>query len=142
MVLKRGLLMKNKILRVTGVVLLVSSGLLANEVVRTKWIDFKTTQTETTIFGRLDENDKVVYKLKARKNQIMQVKTESKEVYFDILAPNKEMNDATLFSGKTDGNRYSAKVEKTGEYTIRMYLKKIGEHTYKKVIYSIDIGLK
>ena len=134
--------MKDKIFTVMGGVLLVSSFVFANEVVRTKWIDLKKTQTATTIFGRVDENVKIVYKLKARKNQIMQITTESKEVYFDIFAPNKEMNDAVLFSGKTDGNTYRAKVEQTGEYTLRIHLKTIGKHTYKKVLYSIDIELK
>jgi len=123
-------------------ILVLSLSITAKEVVRTQWVDFGKIATKTTIVGRLEGHEKMAYKVEATKNQFMQIKIASNEIYFDVFEPNRDTNDGALFMGKIDGHTYSAKLKKSGEYTIKVYLRNTKEHEYTKVIYSMDIELK
>lgn len=123
-------------------ILVLSLSLPAKELLRTKWIDFGKTATKTTIVGRLEGYEKTAYKVDAKKGQFMHIKIASDEIYFDVFEPNREMHEGAVFMGRTDGNSYSAKLKKDGEYTIKVHLKDAKENEYKKVIYSMDIELR
>ena len=134
--------MKLKLFGTVVGMILLSCPITAKDIVHTKWVDFGRISNETTVVGIVKGYDTIQYKLKVKANQTMHVNMETNKVKFNIFQPNKSPMDGAIFMGKTEGSSFVGKLKKNGVYTIEVYLVDDEAKKDKKIIYTVDIGLK
>jgi hypothetical protein len=103
------------------VVLLVLN-LHAAEGIRKVPIHFKKGASQASIQGHIKGRQTIDYVLRARAGQTMTVnlKASNTSAYFNVLPPGSD-NEA-IFIGQVAGPHFEGKLEKDGDYKIRVYL--------------------
>lgn len=95
--------------------------LLAQDM-QVKTIKFEANKSSAVVTGSVTGYQIIDYKIGANAGQILKVKlkTSNASNNFNILPPGSE--DEAIYNGSIDGTSYTGKLEKTGEYKIRVYL--------------------
>lgn len=84
-------------------------------------VKFPKGKTSTVIKGTLKADGTVDYIISAKAGQTLKVslKAGSGRDYFNILAPG--VDDEAFYNGSINGNTYIGKLEKDGDYKVRVY---------------------
>lgn len=104
-------------------------------------VHFKPGASSATLSGTITGYDGKDYRVGARAGQAMSVLFEPKNpsCYFNVLPPGS--NDVAIFIGSNSGNEFTAKLEQTGDYIIRVYLMRNAARRKEKCRYRFTVEI-
>jgi hypothetical protein len=102
-------------------VALVSPVALARDNTRTQRVQFKPGTSSATVEGSIAGYQSVDYVLNVRAGQTLNASpaTKNTATYFNVLEPGQR--EEAIFIGSTSGNQFEGKLERSGDYRIRVY---------------------
>lgn len=137
--------MKPHFLRLAAGVLLIvfaSVPVQAQNEGSTERVQFARGTASKVIKGSIRGYAYKDYVVGARAGQVMTVdlRTSNGANYFNVLPPGS--NDVAVFIGSTNGNSYRGKLEKSGDYKVRVYLMRSAARRNEVASYSLTIGVE
>ena len=123
------------------VFLFLTSPFLNGQVIPSKKVVFPPGKDSASIRSSI-KGDKIIdYKLTVQQGQVLSVKlkTNNGANYFNILPPGS--NDVAIYNSSIDGNVYSGSPEKSGEYSIRVYLMRSAARRNESANYTISFSI-
>lgn len=110
--------------------------LAAEEVVH-----FKKGATSATLSGSFKGYDGRDYRVDASAGQAMSVlfKPSNASCYFNVLPPGSE--DAAIFVGSSSGNEFSANLDESGDYLVRVYLMRNAARRNEQCAYKLTVEI-
>lgn len=109
-------------------------------------VQFKAGNYGTMLSGAIRGDEYFDYKLRAKAGQEMYVALSVTDTngngtaYFNILPPGSD--GVAIYNSSTSGQTTTAKLPKSGEYTIRVYLMGNDSDTGKTVGYNVDVSIQ
>ncbi|WP_313616486.1 hypothetical protein [Agrobacterium sp.] len=121
---------------VVGLLSVASVADAAEQTVR-----FKPGASFATLNGAIKGYDGQDYRLGAKAGQVMSVlfKPGNRSCYFNVLPPGSQ--DVAIFVGSTSGNEFSANLQATGDYVIRVYLMRNAARRNEQCKYSFTVEI-
>ena len=115
-------------------------GVWAADETREKRVEFPKGKSGVVLSDSIKGYESVNYKLGAAAGQTMEVtlKTSNASNYFNVMPPG---GDTALFVGSTSGEKFSGLLEKTGDYTVQVYLMRNAARRNAVAKYSIDFKI-
>jgi len=106
-----------------------------------KSIFFPKNKNSTTVTGTVKGSQYIDYRLNVQKGQTLSSSINSKNtsVFFNILPPGSK--DVAIYNSSTESNKYSGVAEKSGLYSIRIYLMGAAKSENKSVNFGLTVGL-
>lgn len=97
---------------------------VAKDEVKIIPIKFASGSTSKIMEGSITGRESIDYKLSVKEGQSLNISLakESGMPYFNILEPGEEYE--AIFNGSTYGNQFEDTAAKSGDYTIRVYMKR------------------
>jgi hypothetical protein len=83
-------------------------------------VQFAKGESAVTLKDRIKGDESVDYRLGAAAGQTMTVtlKPSNRSTYFNVMAPGE---DSAIFIGSREGNKFSGKLRKSGDYVVRVH---------------------
>lgn len=107
---------------------------------RTETVKFAPGTSATTLKGKIKGYDGVNYRLGARKGQVMQVlfSPSNGSCYMNVFVPGEE---SARFIGSTSGNEFGLNLEKSGTYTVQVYLMRNAARRAESCSYTLSFEI-
>lgn len=111
------------------------------EDIRTEQVSFEKGKSGATIEGSITGSEIIDYKLNARSGQAMNVSmaTDNTANYFNVMEPGEQY--VAVFNGSVGENMYEGTLEKSGDYTIRVYLMRSAARRNEKANFRLEISI-
>jgi hypothetical protein len=112
--------------------------------IRKERVQFQQGKSGTTIQGTIKGEQIVDYLVNAKAGQSMTVNltTNNGSNSFNIFEPGKVPgNDAALFIGETNGNRYEGILPTSGDYLVRVFLVRSAARRNETANYRLSINI-
>jgi hypothetical protein len=112
----------------------------AADGVRATAVQFAKGKSTATLTGKIKGDESVDYCLGAAAGQTMTVtlKPSNRSTYFNVMAPGE---DSAIFIGSTEGNKFTGKLPKSGDYVVRVYLMRNAARRNEASTYSIEFNI-
>ncbi len=116
------------------------SNLYAQDI-QTKEVRFDRGKSGTTIEASITGNQIIDYVINAQKGQSIHISmaTDNGANYFNLMEPNEKY--VAIFNGSTSENMYEGVLQKSGNYTIRVYLMRSAARRNEKANYRLEINI-
>lgn len=88
---------------------------------RVEHVKFPEGATSLTFSDTVHGDEPVDHRLQGRAGQVMTVRLDTKDAYFNVIAPGA--GDVAVYNSSTDMNTWTGSLMKDGEYTVRVYQK-------------------
>lgn len=127
-----------KMFLITLTISLLTSNLFAQNI-KKEQVHFDKGTTSKTIESSITGDETVDYVLNVRKGQAINVSmaTDNTANYFNIMEPNEEY--VAIFNGSINDNMYEGILNKSGNYTIRVYLMRSAARRNEKANYRLEM---
>jgi hypothetical protein len=128
---------ENKVWVIAAVCLgLASTPAWAADGIRETAVQFAKGKSAVTLKDRIKGDESVDYRLGAAAGQTMTVtlNPSNRSTYFNVTAPGE---DSAIFIGSSEGNKFSGKLPKSGDYVVRVYLMRNAARRNEASSYSI-----
>jgi len=104
-------------------------------------VKFPAGKTSTTITNTIKGEKTIDYKVSASSGQTMKVtlNTSNGSNYFNVLEPGS--SDVAIYNSSENTNKFNQQLNKSGVYTIRVYLMRNAARRNETAKYSLSIGL-
>jgi len=124
-------------------VAVLSTVALAQDGIRTERAQFAPGATSAVIDGAVTGNEVVDHVLTAAAGQTMHVLlyTDSPSANFNVLPPNPEFEGQAIFMGANEGNEFSAVLDESGDFSIRVYLLGAAADEGQTVDYQVEVSV-
>ncbi|RJG38275.1 DNA breaking-rejoining protein [Motilimonas pumila] len=95
------------------------------------------------ISGEVKGYDMVFYQFDAKKGQTLVVdfKTDNLSSYFNLYQPDSYPDNGAFFIGSSQGNHMAQTLEKSGQYTLQVYLMRNAARRNEAAKFSFEIQL-
>ena len=112
----------------------------AADGIRETAVQFAKGKSAATLKDRIKGDESVDYRLGAAAGQTMTVtlKPSNRSTYFSVMAPGE---DSAIFIGSTEGNKFSGRLPKSGDYVVRVYLMRNAARRNETSSYSIEFKI-
>jgi hypothetical protein len=112
----------------------------AADGIRETAVRFAKGESAVTLKDRIKGDESVDYRLGAAAGQTMTVtlKPSNRSTYFNVMAPGE---DSAIFIGSSEGNKFSGKLPKSGDYVVRVYLMRNAARRNETSSYSIEFKI-
>ncbi len=112
----------------------------AADGIRETAVQFAKGKSAATLKDRIKGDESVDYRLGAAAGQTMTVtlKPSNRSTYFNVMAPGE---DGAIFIGSTEGNKFSGRLPKSGDYVVRVYLMRNAARRNETSSYSIEFKI-
>ena len=116
----------------------LSAGLHAQDI-RKERVRFQEGATSATVEGRITGRETVDYLLNVSAGQVMNISmaTPHGATYFNIMEPGEQY--AAIYNGSTSGNQFEGVTEKSGDYTIRVYMMRSAARRGERADYRLEM---
>jgi hypothetical protein len=117
---------------------------IAGDDVRTARVNFAPGASRATIQGVITGRQSVNYKIGAGAGQtmLMSLSANNYSIYFNVFEPGVEPGrDAAAYTSDTDGNRFEDRLDKSGDYTIQVYLFRNAARRGVRSRYNLDVAI-
>ena len=106
-----------------------------------KTIKFETGKSSAVVTGSITGYQTIDYKFSANAGQTLKIKlkTSNASNNFNILPPGSE--DEAIYNGSIEGTSYTGKLEKAGEYKIRVYLMRNDARRNATANYTLTVSV-
>lgn len=123
---------------ILGISLATTLPALAVDGIRKEAIQFARGTSGASVSGRISGYETVDYTLRARAGQTLRVdlKADSTNAYFNVLPPGS--SDEAVFIGSILGDSFEGKLDKDGEYTLRVYQMRAGARRGEAAQYTLS----
>jgi len=103
-------------------------------------VQFAKGESAATLKDKIKGDESVDYRLGATAGQTMTVtlKPSNRSTYFNVMAPGE---DSAIFIGSTEGNNFSGRLPKSGDYVVRVYLMRNAARRNEASSYSIEFKI-
>ena len=131
----------NKVWVIAAVCLgLASAPAWAADGVRETAVQYAKGKSAATLKGEVKGDERVDYRLGAAAGQTMTVtlKPSNRSTYFNVMAPGE---DSAIFIGSSEGNKFSGKLAKSGDYVVRVHLMRNAARRNETSRYSIEFKI-
>ena len=131
----------NKVWVIAAVCLgLASTPAWAADGIRETAVQFAKGKSTATLKGKIKGDESVDYRLGAAAGQTMTVtlRPSNRSTYFNVMAPGE---DSAIFIGSSEGNKFSGKLPKSGDYVVRAYLMRNAARRNEASSYSIEFKI-
>jgi len=132
---------ENKVWVIAAVCLgLAGTPVWAADGIRETAVQFAKGKSAATLKGEVRGDESVDYRVGAAAGQTMTVtlKPSNRSTYFNVMAPGE---DSAIFIGSTEGNRFSRKLPRSGDYVVRVYLMRNAARRNETSSYSIEFKI-
>jgi hypothetical protein len=112
----------------------------AADGIRETAVQFAKGKSTATLKGKIKGDESVDYRLGAAAGQTMTVtlKPSNRSTYFNVMASGE---DSAIFIGSSEGNKFSGKLPKSGDYVVRVYLMRNAARRNETSSYSIEFKI-
>jgi hypothetical protein len=112
----------------------------AADGIRETAVQFAKGKSSATLKDKIKGDESVDYRLGATAGQTMTVtlKPSNRSTYFNVMAPGE---DSAIFIGSSEGNKFSGKLPKSGDYVVRVYLMRNAARRNETSSYSIEFKI-
>ena len=119
---------------------LASTPAWAADGIRETAVQFAKGKSAVTLKDRIKGDESVDYRLGAAAGQTMTVtlKPSNRSTYFNVTAPGE---DSAIFIGSSEGNKFSGRLPKSGDYVVRVYLMRNAARRNETSSYSIEFKI-
>ena len=119
---------------------LASTPAWAADGIRETAVQFAKGKSTATLKGKIKGDESVDYRLGAAAGQTMTVtlRPSNRSTYFNVMAPGE---DSAIFIGSSEGNKFSGKLPKSGDYVVRVYLMRNAARRNEASSYSIEFKI-
>ena len=136
----------NLMKRTTFLPLLIASlvtGSLHAEKSEVRQIQFKRGKSEAIVTGKVKGREEVVYKIRAREGQFLQVQMlpGSDSADYNIYIPGRGAGDEALFGSAAGGSNYLGQLYKTGDHTIMVFQNRAAARRGETASYKILVSV-
>ena len=116
----------------------LNAGLHAQDI-RKERVRFQEGATSATVEGRITGPETVDYLLNVSAGQAMNISmaTPHGATYFNIMEPGEQY--AAIYNGSTSGNQFEGVAEKSGDYTIRVYMMRSAARRGERADYRLEM---
>jgi hypothetical protein len=103
-------------------------------------VEFQPGKNSVSIKAKIRGDRTVDYRVRVTtgQNLLVTLKASNRMTYFNVLPPDDE---TALFVGSSSGDRYSGKLDRDGEYTVRVYLMRAAARRKESTSYTLTIAL-
>jgi hypothetical protein len=132
---------ENKVWVIAAVYLgLASAPAWAADGIRETAVQFAKGKSSATLKDKIKGDESVDYRLGATAGQTMTVtlKPSNRSTYFNVTPPGE---DSAIFIGSTEGNKFSGRLPKSGDYVVRVYLMRNAARRNETSSYSIEFKI-
>lgn len=129
----------NLIIRSSMMLMLLAPLLVSGQT--SKSIFFPAGKNSTTVTGTVRGHAYIDHKLNVQTGQTLNVSLNSKNssVFFNVLPPGSK--DVAIYNSSEGGNNYSGVADKSGLYSIRVYLMGAAKSENQSVNFGLTVGL-
>jgi hypothetical protein len=121
--------------------LCVGIALTAEAAPSSRVVQFAKGSSSATLKGSIKGYDYADHKLRARSGQTLSVsmKASNPSAYFNVLPPGS--TDVAIHVGSTNGNDWTGTLDRSGEFTIRVYLMRNEARRGAQANYTLNVGI-
>jgi hypothetical protein len=116
----------------------VIHGVIAQDI-KKEQVRFEKGANSATIEASITGDETIDYMLNVKKGQYINVSmaTDNGANYFNVMEPNEEYE--AIFNGSINENQYEGVLQKSGNYTIRVYLMRSAARRNEKANYRLEM---
>jgi len=102
-------------------------------------VQFDPGATSKTVEGSITGYEGVDYTLNVKEGQLMNISmaTEGGSPYFNIMEPGEEY--VAIYNGSTSGNQFEGVAQRSGDYTIRVYMMRSAARRNETAKYRLEM---
>lgn len=110
-----------------------------NDEIKKIAVKFNAGSSSKTIESSIRGYEIHDYTLNVKKGQALNISmaTESGSPYFNIMEPDK--TNVAIYNGSINGNQYEGVAEKSGDYTIRVYMMRSGARRNETAKFRLEL---